>query len=127
MASPRKFVETEKPKSVQLQMFIGKPVIIEPIELADKQPGWKSAPWRAIVWADDGNGYEGNEMLIFAKAITSSLERASKVGGWLGGVVSKEGSQLWLDSSNALIMKALAEQFDAISGQEEPEKEEERF
>lgn len=117
----RQHVEVEKPKTVQLQMYVGKPVIIEPLELADRQPNWKTAPWRAVVWADDGEGYEGNEMLIFAKAIVTALEKAAKNGGWLGGVVQKEGSQLWLDSSNTLIMKALDEEWSKISGQEKPE------
>jgi hypothetical protein len=116
MADTPQHVDVEKPKSVTLQMFLGKPVIIEPLELADKQPQWKTAPWRALVWADDGDGYESYEMLIFAKAIITGLEKASKNGGWLGGIVQKEGSQLWIDSGNAMIMTMLTEEYSKISG-----------
>jgi hypothetical protein len=120
MTDTPQHVEVEKPKSVTLQQFLGKPIIIEPLEIADKKPEWKSAPWRAYVWCDDGKGYEGFEMLIFAKAIITALEKAHKSGGWLGGILQKEGSQLWVDSSNVLIMQALSAEYEKISGTEKP-------
>jgi hypothetical protein len=109
-------IPVEKPKSTTMQAFLGKPVIIEPLELADKKPEWKTAPWSVILWADDGEGFQGNEMLVFAKAIISSLEIAKKSGGWIGGILQKEGSQFWVDSSNALIMRSLQAEWDQISG-----------
>lgn len=118
-------IPTEKPKSVRLQDYVGKPVIIEPLQLADKKPEWKSAPWAILLWVDDGEGYQANEMLVFAKAITDNLPLAKKSGGWLGGVLAKEGSQFWIDSSNALIMRALESEWLNISGNNKDQKNDE--
>lgn len=122
-------IEIEKPKQVTLGMFVGKPVIIEPLKLfPDKRPEWKTAPWQAIVWSDngEGRGYEAQEMLIFAKAIIAGLEKAKATGGWLGGILSKDGSQLWIDSSNPMILKMLEAEYANISG-ETPSPEDETF
>ena len=109
-------VTMEKPKRVTLADFLGKPVIIEPVGIITQtNSNWKTQPYQMLVWTDEGNGYEATEMLVFAKAIIEALKIAEKNGGYLAGVVAKEGSQYWIDSSNKLIMSALAESWRIIS------------
>jgi len=108
-------IAIEKPKVTRLSDYVGNPVIIEPLEKVEKNGNWKTDAWRATVWTDKGNGFEAEEMIIFAKAIRQGLEQAYREHGWLGGVVANVGSQLWLDSSNSLIMKALEEVWQAMS------------
>jgi hypothetical protein len=112
----------EPKASGNLKDYIGKPVIIEPLQLmATPDPKWTSVPWEAIVWFDAGNNnWEANQMLVFAKAIVTALEAASTVkNGYVAGIVAAKGSQLWVDSSNALITGMLDKQYETISGKEE--------
>jgi hypothetical protein len=109
--------QTEEPQSANLKDFVGKPVIIEPLQqMKNPDPKWTTIPWEVACWSDDGNGYQAIPMLIFAKAIVDVLPKAHSAGGWLGGIVMAKGSQLWLDSSNPLIMRALETEYDKISG-----------
>ena len=110
--------ETDKPKSANLKDFVGKPVIIEPLqELKSPDPKWTTVPWEVFCWYDEGNGYEAISMLVFAKAIVDVCKKMKK-GDWLGGVIQAQGSQLWIDSSNPLITKALESEWEKISGSE---------
>lgn len=115
-------IPMDEPKaSGNLKDYVGKPVIIEPLNLmTNPDPKWTTTPWEAIVWFDAGNNtWEANQMLIFAKAITTALEAASKVkNGYIAGIVAAKGSQLWVDSSNALITAMLDKQYEEIAGQE---------
>lgn len=115
-------IPMDEPKTGgNLKDYIGKPVIIEPLQVvANPDPKWTSTPWEAIVWCDTGNNtWEATQMLIFAKAITTACEAASKVkGGYIAGIVAAKGSQLWVDSSNALIMGMLDKQYEEIAGTE---------
>jgi hypothetical protein len=119
-------IPIEEPKAGGvLKDFIGKPVIIEPLNImANPDPKWTTAPWQAIVWSDTGNNtWEANEMLIFAKPIVAALEAASKIkNGYIAGIVAAKGSQLWVDSSNALITGMLDKQYDEIVGVEKTEE-----
>ena len=116
-------IPMDEPKaSGNLKDYIGKPVIIEPIQLmANPDPKWNSTPWQAILWSDTGNNtWEATEMLIFSKAVITALEAASKIkNGYVAGIVAAKGSQLWVDSSNALITGMLDKQYEIISGKEE--------
>lgn len=118
-------ISMEEPKaSGNLKDYIGKPVIIEPLNLlANPDPKWTSTPWQAIVWCDTGNNnWEATEMLIFAKAIITALEAANKVkNGYIAGIVAAKGSQLWVDSSNALITGMLDKQYEEIVGADKEE------
>lgn len=111
-------VDVNKPENLTLNDYVGKPVIIEPLKLADKQPNWNTAPWQVLIWSDRGNNtWEASESLVFAKAIVAACEAASKVqGGYIAGIVAKEGSQFWVDSSNQLITDMLDKQYQEISG-----------
>jgi hypothetical protein len=112
----------EEPKaSGNLKDYVGKPVIMEPLQLLQNpDPKWTSTPWEVLLWCDTGNNtWEANQMLVFAKAVTTALEAASKVkGGYIAGIVAAKGSQLWVDSSNALITGMLDKQYEEISGTE---------
>jgi hypothetical protein len=109
---------TDEPKTVNLKEYVGKPVILEPIqEMQNPDPKWNSVPWEAVVWVDEGNGYEATNLLIFAKAITDVFMKTKDISEvWLGGILVSKGSQLWLDSSNAMIMKMLETEWEKIAG-----------
>lgn len=111
---PDGLITVQKPEKVTLADYLGKPVIIDPIGEADRNSNWKTTPWRVMLWVDNGKGYEATEMLIFAKAIVDSL-KAANGKGFIAGIVTKEGSQFWIDSSNPLIMNALTEAWADIS------------
>lgn len=115
-------IPIEEPKaSGNLKDYVGKPVIIEPMQLmSNPDPKWTTHPWEAVVWFDSGNNtWEANQMLIFAKAIVTALDAASKIkNGYIAGIVAAKGSQLWVDSSNALITAMLDKQYEEIAGQE---------
>lgn len=108
-------VTMSEPQANSLGTYVGRPVIIEPIARAERKAGWTTTPWRALVWIEKNGRYEAEEQLIFAKAIVDALEVASTRNGWLGGVVAKTGSQLWIDSSLPIIMNALMDAWKNIS------------
>ena len=108
-------VTMHEPENATLGNYVGRPVILEPIAKADKKASWTSTPWRALVWIEKNGTYESEEQLVFAKAIVEALEMAHEKNGWVGGVVAKKGSQLWIDSSSPIIMNALLEAWETIS------------